>query len=82
MNMKTKKRKTLLANKSRKRQNDFGVKNYCEACLIIRTRKYNSQRASKRWCIAHTCNKSVSELNEFIYHMGMINLMRAKEVFE
>ena len=74
--------KSLTVKKSGKRQKELGAKDYCEACLRIRTGSRNSSEASQECFIPHTCRKTRQELNEFIYHMNIFYVMRRRGISE
>ncbi|MFZ1321546.1 MAG: hypothetical protein WAT71_08330 [Ignavibacteria bacterium] len=74
--MKTKMISKKKITKTEKKQKGFGVKNYCEACLRIRKGNVDSRGMSENNSIPHTCRKSLLELNEFIFHMNIINGLR------
>lgn len=74
--------KTFPLKKCGKRQKDLGAKDYCEACLRIRTGSCNSSAASRQKFIPHTCGKTGQELKEFIFNMNILFVMRGRGISE
>lgn len=65
-------------NKSEKKQKSSGVKEYCEACQIIRNGPYNSPAKSQGNFVPHTCGKTPQQLREFTFNMNILNGIRRR----